>query len=92
MIAAADRDLGRPLAAHLRDRYAGQHVFVIIPEVQPDRRWERLLRNNRCAVLERAVRRHSDAIVCRMRFPVPARSAGSTAPSEPLVAGSTSVR
>ena len=68
VIAAADADLGRPLAAHLRDRY-GRHVFVIIPEVQPDRRWERLLRNNRGAALERAVRRHSDAIVCRMRFP-----------------------
>lgn len=92
VIAAADRDLGRPLAAHLRDRYAGRHVFVIIPEVQPDRRWERLLRNNRGAVLERAVRRHSEAIVCRMRFPVPARSVGSTATPEPLVAGSTSVR
>ncbi|MFF5175919.1 APC family permease [Micromonospora sp. NPDC000089] len=75
VVASTDRDLGRPLVDHLRERYAGRHVFVIIPEVEPARRWERLLRNNRGVVLERAVRRHSDAVVCRMRFPVPAARA-----------------
>ncbi|MEV0726573.1 APC family permease [Micromonospora purpureochromogenes] len=78
IVASPDRDLGRPLVDHLRERYAGRHIFVIIPEVEPDRRWERLLRNNRGGVLERAVRRQSDAVVCRMRFPVPAGLAAGT--------------
>ncbi|WFE53190.1 APC family permease [Micromonospora sp. WMMD1155] len=72
VVESTDRDLGRPFAEHLRRHHAGRHVFVIIPEVDPARRWERILRNNRGTVLEHAVRRHTDAIVCRMRFPVPA--------------------
>ncbi len=67
-----DRDLGRPLADLLRERFPDRYVFVLIAEVEPERLWERILRNNRGNVLERAVRRHTDAVVCRMRFPVPA--------------------
>jgi amino acid transporter len=65
-----DRDLGRPFAQLVRERYADRRVFVLIAEVEPERLWERILRNNRGAVLERAVRRRTNAIVCRMRFPV----------------------
>ncbi|MEU8296389.1 APC family permease [Micromonospora sp. NPDC048909] len=72
VVESTDRDLGRPVVEHLRGHYPGRHVFVVIPEVAPQRRWERILRNNRGSVLERAVRRDTDAIVCRMRFPVPA--------------------
>lgn len=67
-----DRDLGRPFVDFLRGRYPNRHVFVLIADVEPDRLWERILRNNRGNVLDRAVRRHTDAAVCRMRFPVPA--------------------
>ncbi|WBB65254.1 APC family permease [Micromonospora sp. WMMD812] len=83
VVESTDRDLGRPVVEHLRRHYPGRHVFVVIPEVAPQRRWERILRNNRGAVLERAVRRDSDAIVCRMRFPVPApnRVAPTDAPA-----------
>jgi amino acid transporter len=72
IVDAPDRDLGRPFATFLREHYAGRHVFVLIPEVEPARLWERILRNNRGNVLDHAVRQHTDAIVCRMRFPVPA--------------------
>ncbi|MFI7215819.1 APC family permease [Micromonospora maritima] len=81
LVEAPDRDLGRPFAAHLRERYTGRHMFVVIPEVQPARRWERILRNNRGAVLDHAVRRHTDAVVCRMRFPVPATVPGAGEPA-----------
>ncbi|GHJ44188.1 putative amino acid permease [Catellatospora sp. TT07R-123] len=72
VVDAPERDLGSPVAAYIRDTYPDRHVFVLIAEVEPSRRWERILRNNRGNVLDRAVRRGTGAIVCRMRFPVPA--------------------
>jgi hypothetical protein len=42
----------------------------LIADVEPAHWWERMLRNNRGNVLERAVRRNTPAVVCRMRFPV----------------------
>jgi amino acid transporter len=61
------RRLGEPLVEHLR-KHAGCHVFVLIAEVEPDHPWQRILQNGRGAVLARALRRRSDAVVCRMRF------------------------
>lgn len=61
------RRLGAPIVEHLR-RHAGCHVFVLVAEVEPERFWQRVLQNRRGAVLARALRRHSDAVVCRMRF------------------------
>ncbi|GII59557.1 putative amino acid permease [Planotetraspora thailandica] len=46
------------------------HVFVLIAEVEPEHAWQRLLQNQRGAVLARALRRRTDAVVCRMRFRV----------------------
>jgi hypothetical protein len=43
-------------------------VFVLIAEIEPEHRWQRILRNHRGGVIDRAVRRHTDAIVCRLRF------------------------
>src|SRR5262249_57156514 len=43
-------------------------VFVLIPEVEPEHLWQRLLQNQRGAMLAHALRRHTDAVVCRMRF------------------------
>ncbi|HEY2061408.1 MAG TPA: APC family permease [Amycolatopsis sp.] len=61
------RRLGEPLVEHLR-KHAGCHVFVLIAEVEPEHPWQRILQNRRGAVLARALRRRSDAVVCRMRF------------------------
>lgn len=43
-------------------------VFVLIPEVEPDHVWQRLLQNQRGAMLAHALRRDTDAVVCRLRF------------------------
>jgi hypothetical protein len=43
-------------------------VFVLIAEVEPDHIWQRILQNQRGAVLAHALRRRSDAVVCRLRF------------------------
>ncbi|WIX98398.1 APC family permease [Amycolatopsis mongoliensis] len=64
------RRLGEPLVEHLR-KHRGCHVFVLIAEVEPEHPWQRFLQNRRGAVLARALRRRSDAVVCRMRFRVP---------------------
>ncbi len=63
------RRLGDPLVEHLRGVREPQ-VFVLIAEVEPEHVWQRVLQNQRGAVLARAVRRHSDAVVCRLRFRV----------------------
>ncbi|MEU9244213.1 hypothetical protein [Streptomyces shenzhenensis] len=43
-------------------------VTVLIPEAEPERLWQRLLRNQRGAVVAHAVRRESGAVICRLRF------------------------
>lgn len=43
-------------------------VTVLIAEVEPERLWQRLLRNQRGAVGAHAVRRDTDAVICRLRF------------------------
>jgi hypothetical protein len=48
----------------------GTRVTVLIPEVEPDRLWQRLLQNQRGAVVAHAVRRDTDAVICRLRFRV----------------------
>jgi hypothetical protein len=70
------RSLTRPLVDYLTvlaaEAPAGpggyERIMVLIPEVEPRRPWHRLLHNQRGAVLDRAIRRHTSAISCRMRF------------------------
>jgi hypothetical protein len=64
------RELGPPLARYVRELRADQ-VVVLIGEVQPQRRWERLLKNQRGAVVARHLSRTSNAVVCRYRMPLP---------------------
>ncbi|MCC9306147.1 APC family permease [Kitasatospora sp. RB6PN24] len=67
----AHRRLGTPLAAfvnHLAAENAYDRVTVLIPEVEPARLWQRALQNQRGAVIDRALRRHTDAVVCRLRM------------------------
>lgn len=63
--------LGRPIASYVRAIAAdepGTRVTVLIPEVEPDRLWQRLLQNQRGAVVAHAVRKDTDAVICRLRF------------------------
>lgn len=65
------RTLGRPIAAYVRDVSATEpdtRVTVLIAEVEPVRLWQRLLQNQRGAVVAHAVRRDTDAVICRLRF------------------------
>jgi hypothetical protein len=72
------RRLTDPLVEYLKS-VPEAHVFVLIAEVEPERPWQRLLQNQRGAVLARALRRRTDTVVCRMRFrvgaPVPETAA-----------------
>ncbi|MER5326858.1 amino acid permease [Streptosporangium roseum] len=72
----AHRRLDEPLVDYLK-QVPEAHVFVLIAEVEPERSWQRVLQNQRGAVLARALRRRTDAVVCRMRFRVGARTAGA---------------
>jgi amino acid transporter len=68
------RTLGRPIAAYVREVAATEpatRVTVLIPETEPERLWQRLLQNQRGAVVAHAVRRETDAVICRLRFRLP---------------------
>ncbi|MDC0770917.1 APC family permease [Streptomyces sp. HD] len=70
-LACERRSLGRPIAAYVRDVMASEpatQVTVLIPEAEPERLWQRLLQNQRGAVVAHAVRRETDAVICRLRF------------------------
>ncbi|MER6475567.1 APC family permease [Streptomyces filamentosus] len=65
------RSLGKPISAYvraLRDDAPGTRVTVLIPEAEPESLWQRLLQNQRGAVVAHAVRRDTDAVICRLRF------------------------
>ncbi|WP_328748933.1 APC family permease [Streptomyces sp. NBC_00285] len=65
------RSLGRPIAAYVREVAAAEpatRVTVLIAETEPERLWQRLLQNQRGAVVAHAVRRETDAVICRLRF------------------------
>ncbi|MFF7985581.1 APC family permease [Streptomyces sp. NPDC007901] len=74
------RSLGRPIAAYVREVSAAEpatRVTVLIPEAEPERLWlgvpprgasGRLLQNQRGALVAHAVRRETDAVICRLRF------------------------
>ncbi|MFF9840346.1 APC family permease [Streptomyces sp. NPDC013740] len=65
------RSLGRPITAYVRRIAADRpdtRVTVLVPEAEPERLWQRLLQNQRGAVVAHAVRRDTDAAVCRLRL------------------------
>ncbi|WP_028810536.1 APC family permease [Streptomyces flavidovirens] len=64
------RTLGRPIAAYVRELSAtpGTRITVLVPEAEPAHWWQRLLQNQRGAVVAHAVRRDTDAVICRLRF------------------------
>jgi hypothetical protein len=65
------RRLGLPIAEfvnRLGEEHAYDRLTVLIPEVEPAHWWQRALQNRRGAVIDRALRRHTDAVVCRLRM------------------------
>ncbi|MDT0458050.1 amino acid permease [Streptomyces sp. DSM 41527] len=75
---SATRSLGRPIAAcvtGLAARRPTTRITVLIPEAEPAHLWQRLLQNQRGAVVARAVRRDTDAVICRLRFRLEQQSA-----------------
>ncbi|WP_064745304.1 APC family permease [Pseudonocardia acaciae] len=69
LLESAHRVLGPPIARYVRS-LDEEHVVVLVGEVRPERWWERPLFNRRGAVVARYVGRHTDAVVCRLRFPL----------------------
>jgi amino acid transporter len=67
LIADPRRRLVDPIVEYVRG-VGEAHVFVLIPEVEPVHVWQRVLQNQRGAVLAHALRRRTDAVVCRLRF------------------------
>jgi hypothetical protein len=65
------RTLGRPVAdyvSRVHTYHPRTRVTVLIPEVEPAHIWQRVLQNQRGAVLAHAVRKDTDAVICRLRF------------------------
>ncbi|GGZ28158.1 putative amino acid permease [Streptomyces inusitatus] len=65
------RTIGRPVSEYVRrihHYHPHTRVTVLIGEVEPERLWQRLLQNQRGAVLAHAVRRDTEAVICRLRF------------------------
>jgi amino acid transporter len=66
------RSLSPPIVEYLHktensDRY--HRLVVLIPEVQPNRRWQQILHNQRGFVLNRAIERGTvNVVICRLRF------------------------
>ncbi len=68
------RRLVEPIVEYVRG-VDEAHVFVLIPEVEPAHVWQRVLQNQRGAVLAHALRRDTDVVVCRLRFRLARRAA-----------------
>ncbi|WP_405700015.1 APC family permease [Streptomyces sp. NBC_00069] len=74
-LSSETRSLGRPLAAYVRklsQSHPDAQVTVLIPETEPAHLWQRLLQNQRGSVVAHAVRRDTDAVICRLRFRITA--------------------
>ncbi|MFI5666087.1 APC family permease [Streptomyces sp. NPDC051704] len=72
-VTSPTRALGRPVSEYVRElaaTHAGAQVTVLIPETEPAHLWQRLLQNQRGSVVAHAVRRDTDAVICRLRFRV----------------------
>ena len=73
VLSCETRSLTRPIVDYLHEvEQSNGHdrLIVLIPEMHLARPWQRLLQNQRGSVLDRAVRRHTDVVICRLRFRV----------------------
>jgi hypothetical protein len=64
------RRLTDPIISYVRNSDIDT-VFVLIPEVEPEHFWQRVLQNQRGALLAHALRKNTDAVVCRLRLRLP---------------------
>ncbi|MGW7031129.1 APC family permease [Streptomyces xanthophaeus] len=74
-VASDTRSLGRPVSAYVRElmqKHPDAQVTVLIPETEPAHLWQRMLQNQRGSVVAHAVRRDTDAVICRLRFRITA--------------------
>jgi amino acid transporter len=66
------RSLGEPIVNYLRQleqQDPHRRLVVLISELEPMRRWQWILHNQRGLVLDRAIRNGTDhVVICRMRF------------------------
>jgi hypothetical protein len=72
---STERSLGAPVVRYLRDLERQEdhdELVVLIPEVQPAHRWQRILHNQRGFVLEQAIAHGTEnVVVCRLRYRLP---------------------
>ncbi|MFB7709325.1 APC family permease [Streptomyces sp. NPDC056105] len=74
-LSSPTRALGRPVSAYVRELAAthpDSQITVLIPEAESARVWQRMLQNQRGSVVAHAVRRDTDAVICRLRFRIAA--------------------
>ncbi|MFE6838531.1 APC family permease [Streptomyces sp. NPDC057705] len=70
-LSSETRSLGRPVSGFVRElarTHPDAQVTVLIPETEPARLWQRMLQNQRGSVVAHAIRRDTDAVICRLRF------------------------
>jgi len=76
VLSSPSRSLTRPIVDYLLEVDAeDEHdrLIVLIPEMHLSHAWQRLLQNQRGAVLDRAIRRNTEAVIARLRFRVDTR-------------------
>ncbi|MFD7966293.1 APC family permease [Streptomyces zaomyceticus] len=84
------RALGRPVSGYVRELSAAHpasQITVLIPETRPAHLWQHLLQNQRGAVVAHAVRRDTDAVICRLRFRITDKAAAEMATGGDVDAG-----
>jgi amino acid transporter len=79
LISDERRRLVEPIMEYVKNARE-EHVFVLIPEVEPEHVWQRILQNQRGAILAHALRRDTTAVICRLRFRL--ASAPTSTPKE----------
>lgn len=70
LLADGDATVGGPVAAYVREHFAGRRKVVVIAEVDPPAGWERVLPSHRSDELERVLRKMTDTVVCHLRVQV----------------------
>ncbi|WP_417715334.1 APC family permease [Rhodococcus daqingensis] len=68
LLDGADDGLAATLVRYIKNKLADRRVVVVIGEVEPGSAWQRILPNHRGDELDRALRRDTDALVCRIRL------------------------
>jgi amino acid transporter len=65
------RSITRPIVDYLNaaeQEESNEQVIILIPEMELTKPWQRLLQNQRGAVIDRAVRKHTGVVIARLRF------------------------